>query len=151
MENWSVVHLIVLFPLLWCGVSFLLAHLSGWSRLAARFRTADEPKGRPLFMQPGRIGMVRYTRCLTLHLAEGGMYLAVFPLCRPGHPRLFIPWAEFNNLRQTRSMFFDCVEATIGRPPITKVLLPPNVFPPELLKELRRDEKAVGELKKTQS
>ena len=140
MEDWNTVRFIVSLPLLWYGVSFLLAHLSGWSRLATRFRAADAPRGRSLFMQPGQVGMVRYTSCLTLHLAEGGMYLAVFPLYRLGHPRLFIPWAEFHDLRQTRRMFFDFVEATIGRPPITKVLLRPHVFPPELLRELGRDE-----------
>ena len=133
MENGITIGFLVLFPILWCGVSFMLAQISGWSRLAARFRTADAPEGRALFMQPGRIGAVRYSSCLTVHVAERGMYLAVFPLWRVGHPRLFIPWAEFHNLRRTRSMFCDFVEAAVGRPPIATVLLRPCVFPQERL------------------
>lgn len=130
---------LVLFPLLWCGVSFLLAYLGGWARLAARFRAVDAPSGKRLVMQPGQIGMVRYSSCLTLHLAEDGLYMAVFPLWRIGHPCLFIPWNEFHNLRRTKSLFVDFVKASIGSPPITTVVLRPRVFPPEFLaSELER-------------
>jgi hypothetical protein len=133
MENCSAVGFLVSFPLLWCGVSFMLARIGGWSSLAARYRTDNRPEGKAFYMQGGRIGMVIYSACLTIHVTEGGMYLAVFPLYRIGHPCLFIPWTEFNNLRQTRSMFCDFVQASVGKPRIAKVLLRPCVFPPEFL------------------
>lgn len=130
---WDSIGFLVLFLSLWCVGCFLFAHVSGWARLAAHFRTTNAPEGRRLSMQTGWIGMIHYTGCLIVHVAEGGMYLETFPLWRIGHPRLFIPWTEFNNLRQTKRLSLDLVEASIGRPPIVRVLLQPHIFPPELL------------------
>jgi hypothetical protein len=85
-------------------------------------------------MQSGRLGMVNYGSCLTIHVSEAGMFLAVFPLFRPGHPRLFIPWSEFTNFRKKKIMFWRLIEASIGTPLIATLLLRPGIIPVEVLK-----------------
>jgi hypothetical protein len=37
--------------------------------------------------------MVSYNNCLTIGVTDEGLYLAVFPLFRPGHPPLLIDWS----------------------------------------------------------
>ena len=128
IEKWLPVGVLVLLPLFWCFVSFLLAH-GGWSAMAARFRTAERPQGKVFRMQSGRIGAIDYRSCLTVHVSEAGMFLAVFPLFRLGNPPMFIPWSEFHNVREKKLLFWRFVEAPIGTPPIARLLLRPGVIP----------------------
>lgn len=133
MERWFPIGFLVLFPVLWCSVSTMLGHIGGWSALAEHYRTAERPRGKAFFMQSGRVGIVNYGSCLTIHVNEAGMFLAVLSLFRLGHPPLFIPWSEFNNCRETKMMFFRFIEASIGTPPIARLRLRPGILPIEAL------------------
>jgi hypothetical protein len=133
MENLLRLGFILLFAAFGCGVCWLLATIGGWTALASHFRSAEPPQGKAFSMQSGRVGIVDYGSCLNIRVNEAGMYLAVFPLFRVGHPPLFIPWSEFGAC-QTRSKFFwTFVEVSIGKPYIARLCLPPRVFPAEIL------------------
>lgn len=129
MEKWLPFAFPVLFPIFWCFICFLLAHLGGWSALAARFRTTELPQGKMFSMQSAQVGNINYSSCLKFHVNDSGIFLAVFPLFRVGHPPLFIPWPEFNNFREKKILFWRFVEASVGTPPIARILLPRTVFP----------------------
>ena len=42
----------------------------------------------------GSVHLARYNGVLTVGVNPAGLYLAVMPLFRPGHPPLFIPWPD---------------------------------------------------------
>lgn len=86
---------IVVFPLLWCGICLLLSRLGGWGELAAVY-PAREPVTGPAngFAAALFRWSVRYKGCLTFTAAPAGLHLAVWPIFRPGHPPLLIPWRE---------------------------------------------------------
>jgi hypothetical protein len=58
--------------------------------------------------------MMNYNRCLTVGANEQGLYLAMNPLFRLGHPTLFIPWNEISVQAQKR-LFFDGTRFQLGR------------------------------------
>jgi hypothetical protein len=85
--------LVVLFPVAWCLVLALLAAIGGWRALATQFRTEEPaPPGRQ-WLVSGSLGWVDYRSSLVLGHSDAGLYLAAFPLFRPFHPPLLIPWA----------------------------------------------------------
>ena len=92
-------------------------------------------------MQSGKVGVVNYRSCLTIRVAEDGLFLAVFPLFRAGHPPLFIPWSEFTMLRQKKILFWRFAEVSVGIPVIAKLLLPLGVFPVEFVQAKRLADK----------
>lgn len=87
-----------LFPVffigMWVFVLLLVAMLGGWSRLAEYYRTQTRFEGQTWRFRSGRFGWAGYNGCLTLGANHEGLYLAVFPLFRVGHPPLFIPWYD---------------------------------------------------------
>jgi hypothetical protein len=87
-----------LFPVffigLWAFVLFLVALLSGWSRLAQAYQAHTRFEGEIWRFRTGHFGWARYNGCLTVGANYEGLYLAVFPLFRIGHPPLFIPWYD---------------------------------------------------------
>ena len=58
--------------------------------------------------------MVGYNRCLTVGATEQGLYLAMNPLFRLGHPALFIPWSEVSVTTQ-KLLFFPGTRFQLGR------------------------------------
>jgi hypothetical protein len=56
----------------------------------------------------------RYRSCMTLGANARGLYLAVLPLFRIGHPPLFIPWTDVSVARHD-SMLLSCLEFRFRR------------------------------------
>jgi hypothetical protein len=98
---WLVVLFLIFFAAVWTFALVAVARMGGWSRLAARYRCREpfegfrirfgsgEMRGGPFWGLP-----CNYGGCLALGANVQGLYLAVFPLFRPGHPPLFIPWQD---------------------------------------------------------
>lgn len=122
-----------LFPFIfaggWCFVMLLLSRLGGWHRLAERFPGRDrQPSGRRFSMQSGRVGLVNYSSCLTIHTSAEGLHLAVWPLFRLGHPPLFIPWDEIHQARLKRLLWFRWVLFEVGTPKVATLQLSEKIF-----------------------
>ena len=99
---WLVVPALV--AVLWIGVMHLAAWIGGWSRLADAYQFRGPFDGyRKRFVSGELTGYLpcNYGGCLTLGANPLGLYVAVVPPLRPGHPPLFIPWSD--------------ITATIGR------------------------------------
>ncbi|HEY1380157.1 MAG TPA: hypothetical protein VGF55_25370 [Gemmataceae bacterium] len=98
--TWLLALLPALFAVLWCGVLLLIGRMGGWSRLAAAYRHDGRFDGYRTRFASGELrgpllGLpCNYGGCLTLGSNPDGLYLAVLPLFRPGHPPLFIPWQD---------------------------------------------------------
>ena len=86
--------LAVLFPLFWCGILLLLAHLGGWARIATEYRLWDSFEGSRWWFQSGQFGWTNYGSCLTVGAGPRGLYFSVLFPFRPGHPPILVPWDD---------------------------------------------------------
>lgn len=104
--------LFLLWLAIWSGVTSGMAYLSGWPRLAGRFRAIRDVEGERFRFVSGSIGSpkwlpVRYRRCLFLTVADDGLFISVFFLFRAFSPPLFIPWSAVETLGEKRIWIID--------------------------------------------
>lgn len=91
--GWPVV-VPVAFVVWWCFVVWLVGSVFGWGRLASRYPARESFPGTPHRFKSGKVGLANYSGVLTVGASADGLYLAVLFPFRPGHPPLFIPWAD---------------------------------------------------------
>ena len=96
LPTWTLLIPVLLFPVVLVGLLTLIAHMSGWSRLATAYAhpgrfegfrkcvVLAQLRGGWFFGLPSEYGG------LTMGSNPQGLYLAVFLLFRPSHPALFI-------------------------------------------------------------
>jgi len=114
---WFSVFFPVFFVAGWLLVSFLLAALGGWESLAKHYATSAPFTGRCFRFRSAQFGShVNYGGCLTFGSATWGLYLAVLPLFRVGHPPLLIPWSDVS-AREARTWFSAAVELSLAKVP----------------------------------
>jgi hypothetical protein len=106
MKAPAVLLIALLFLLLWIGVITGIGFLSGWQRLATRYRAEREFHGKRWRFQSGRMrwGM-GYNNCLTAGADGLGLYLSLLFLFRAGHPPLFVRWQDLN-VAPVKGLFF---------------------------------------------
>jgi hypothetical protein len=68
------------------------------------------------------MGVVRYNGALTVGVNAAGMYLAMLPLFRLGHPPLFIPWSDIT-VSSTRRFLADFIVFEFRQTPGVSILL----------------------------
>ncbi|NNB98912.1 hypothetical protein HJC10_18115 [Corallococcus exiguus] len=96
---------LALFPVMFVIVSYVLASMGGWRRLARDYRL-DKGGGFPCSsFTSGEVGGVEYRGCLTVGGDTRGLYLAVLLPFRLGHPPLCIPWADVRDRVHERRFF----------------------------------------------
>jgi hypothetical protein len=113
----------VFFIAMWAFVLFLLALLGGWSHLAQYYQTQTTFNGQIWRFRSGRLGWVGYNGCLTLGANDEGLYLAVFPFFRIGHPPLFIPWYDIT-IAETKGFLSSYLEFNFTRVPSVRLRIP---------------------------
>ncbi len=105
-------HFVLLFPALFLGVwalaSLIISSISGWSMLAGRFRSCQQPSGDtrtagPLFYVIYLRLWTHYSSVVRITAANDALYLSVLFLFRIGHPPLRIPW---NEIRFSTTTYF---------------------------------------------
>jgi hypothetical protein len=136
-----------LYFLLWIPFAALLlcwvlASVSGWTRLAAEYRADQTVTAEPsvadersvaakpsvaaerAHMRTGRIGPINYHSVLSFSCTNDGLRISIaFPL-RIAHPPLFIPWTEFHQVTADNKLYSNRIKACIGNPAIVRVVLP---------------------------
>ncbi|MCB9076221.1 MAG: hypothetical protein H6631_01365 [Anaerolineaceae bacterium] len=108
---------------MWCAVVFLLAVIGGWSRLAPYYQARSPFEGKKWGFRSGRMGMTNYNGVLTIGVNDYGLYLAVFPLFRVGHPPLFIPWYDITTSK-SKKFFVSYLDFTFARMPSVTFRVP---------------------------
>lgn len=124
MIDLGAVHFVVLIPVAWCFLSWLLAHLSGWSLLAKQYSASEPVDGESARMRSGRLGVINYHSCLSFRANDDGLRIAAPFFLRLGHAPLFIPWDEFHQVTGDPLLYSHKVRAVIGRPTLVRVILP---------------------------
>ena len=92
--------------ILWAGIGVVVSLVSGWRSLAERYRTEREFPEHKRRMQSAqmRVG-ANYNNILTLASDAEGLYMGLTINMFPGHPRLFIPWADVVTEEPRRYLF----------------------------------------------
>ena len=115
------------FPAIWCFVLFILSNVGSWRRLAQSYRTSEPISGTVLRWQSAKIGWVNFNRALTICILDEGLRLSLPFIFRLGHPPLLIPWSDFRDVRSKKVLLITFLEASVGEPVITKLLLPTTI------------------------
>jgi hypothetical protein len=121
----------VLFPLifasLWLTVTAILAVLSGWLRLMAKFpNQAVEPTLR-IRRQSGSMGLgVSMRGILTLAVCPTGLRVGIMRVFGPFCRDFFVPWEE---IRVTRKivLFWPVAKLQFGSPAVGTLTIPAHV------------------------
>ena len=136
--NWlftNPLFFVIYFIALWALVSYLVGLLSGWIALSRRFRDSGAFYSYQWPFQSVRMRTLwgNYNNCASFGADEAGLYMAVFPLFRIGHPPLFIPWSEIRVLSGNRGLIFKKRKLLLGRHELIPLLV--SVSLTEKLKE----------------
>ncbi len=98
---------------LFLGISLVLSHVSGWGKLAIRYRRTGPVEGTTWSFQSVQFGkgfyQGHYGSCITVVANSEGLGLSVLPLFRPGHPPLFIPWSDICVQQKKQFLVFNRV------------------------------------------
>jgi hypothetical protein len=102
---------------LWLSISALLAYVSGWRSLAARFASEAGMEGERFRFRSANIGYgfmgVNYGSCLFSIVGRDALALWVFFIFGFMQPRLIIPWAQVKECRWTRFWLVPALEIRI--------------------------------------
>jgi hypothetical protein len=125
---WEAYLSIALLPGFFAGLFVAIGKLSGWSRLAERYRADREPEDGVCFRgQFFRIGWCDYNGCTTIRVSPDGIYLAVWPIF-VGHPPLLIPWSVVRLVAEQKGRWFAFATIEIEEPAIARLRLPLQVI-----------------------
>lgn len=116
--------IIIGIPLFWCFVIWLISIISGWQRLAQRYRATQPAMGKKWFSQYGFVNGARYGNILNLTTNEEGIFLEAIPLFSFNHARLFIPWRDLHNPTPVTFRYRDFYQVEIGNPATDTLRLP---------------------------
>ena len=98
---------IVVFPLFWMGVVWLVSRMSGWAALASQYPAKAQPTGDLFHMRSGRLRFFsNYSHCLTVAVSSDGIYLKPLFFFRAGHDPVFLPWSAIEAARSSGKSFF---------------------------------------------
>ena len=124
-ESFSVPTHILLFIILWIGVCKILSAIGGWRMLAWHYRSNSDFDGQKLwFKSAGLRRWINYNNCITVGANKYGLYLAILPIFRIGHPPLFFPWQDISTEVGSRRFFGNFVKFTFDKQPEVPVLFP---------------------------
>jgi len=85
----------IFFVVMWVITSFIISKITGWSRLAEKYRTRRKPKSKLLLAVQVHWGSTYMAgNIYTIGCNTEGMYLGVLFPFRVGHPPLLIPWHD---------------------------------------------------------
>lgn len=118
---------LVVFPVIWCGVVWLVGRF-GWHTLAAAYATDAPATGETFRFQSGRVGASSYSGVLTVSIEPDGLRLDVMALYRPGHPPVLIPWDEVLDITPRKGLFGTAYALTPAAPDAVTVTLPERVI-----------------------
>jgi hypothetical protein len=92
---WVLVLLVLAAGTLWVVLlANFTSYLSGWWRLSRHYRHRGHFDGTRRRFRSVSFGWSNYNGAVTVGTNSEGLYLAMFLLFRPGHPPLFVPWAD---------------------------------------------------------
>ena len=134
MDTTMLVLLIVAGVLLLAGfvvglvflVLFLVKSLGGttggWGKLAEVYGSNKPPTGQITKGETIQVGAVTYKRCVTLGVADEGLYVSIW------RKTALIPWTEFKGIGQATLYWQKVPMLTVGDPPVATMTVPLQTF-----------------------
>lgn len=117
-EPFFVSAYILIFIVLWMGFCKPISVFGGWQALSRDYRANSPFDGRKLWLKS--VGMrrwINYNNCIILGVNKFGLYIAVLPILRIGHPPLLIPWTDISTEAVTRRLLPDLVKFKFTKQP----------------------------------
>ena len=125
LESFSVPTHILFFIILWIGVCKILSAIGGWRMLAQHYRSNSDFDGQKMrFKSAGLRRWTNYNNCITVGANKYGLYMAILPIFRIGHPPLFFPWQDISTEAGNRRFFGNFVKFTFIKQPEIPVVFP---------------------------
>jgi hypothetical protein len=130
MGNDGSLYFLLLIPAAAFLLCWVLASVSGWTRLTAQYREKQHSgksrsaENERAHMRTARIGAINYHSVLSFTCTDDGLRISVFFLLRVGHPPLFIPWTDFHQVVPDNRLYSNRIKASIGNPTLARVVLP---------------------------
>lgn len=94
----------------------------GWGKLAEVYGTNNPPTGQITKGETIQVGAVTYKRCVTLGVADEGLYVSIW------RKTALIPWTEFKSVGQATLYWQKVPVLTVGDPPVATMAVPPQTF-----------------------
>ena len=94
----------------------------GWGKLAEVYGTNKPPTGQITKGETIQVGAVTYKRCVTLGVADEGLYVSIW------RKTALIPWTEFKGIGQATLYWQKVPMLTVGDPPVATMTVPVQVF-----------------------
>ena len=89
----AVAAFLVVFPLFWMGIVWLIGKIGGWSTLFAQFPATEAPKGKAFGWRSVRLDFFgSYSHSMNVTVSGDGIHMEPVAFFRFGHPPVFIPW-----------------------------------------------------------
>lgn len=107
---------LVVFPLFWMAIVFLISRMTGWARMARRFGVSSDRKfsGEGFGWSSAQFNLLGgYSNCLDIVVSRHGIYIRPVWLFRIGHEPLLIPWAAIAGIEVGRRMFLTIAKVAI--------------------------------------
>lgn len=99
--------------------------MGGWRMLAWDYRSNSAFNGRKLwFRSAGLRRWANYNNCITVGVNKYGLYVAVLPIFRIGHPPLFFPWQDISTQEGSRRFFGGFVKFTFAKQSEVPLIFP---------------------------
>ena len=114
---------LVLFPLIFGGVVWLIAIIGGWKNLEQHYLSevnAREVRGKHLNINRLDLGLFRqsYVNVISLIATDDGLFISqIFPFGWIHRP-LMIPWEEFKGAEEKHRLLGRMVKLIIGDPKV---------------------------------
>lgn len=119
---------LIIFPLFWIAVVWLISLFAGWRKLVARYLATLPRDGKFLGGQTVLVNHSRYRNTMDVVTNPVGLWMQPMWLFRAGHAPLFIPWSELSNPRPTAHRGQQLVRLDVGMPPVATMALPSAVL-----------------------
>ena len=113
----AILAFVIVFPLFWSVIVFLLSRLGGWGSMAEAY-PSREPRSAQCFSLQSAIlrFTTNYRGVLKICADEEGVYFSVLFLFRPGHTPFFVPWEEISGTKKNY-FIINMVELRFQRTP----------------------------------
>ena len=119
---------VVIFPLFWCLVVWMLSRMSGWHGLARHYASGDrQVTGDRHTGVTGMVGGVSYRHVLTVHFTADGFFIEPMALFKIGQPRLFIPWSDVTRSGSVNVLWWRATRLAVGHPVVATISLPADL------------------------
>ena len=110
----AIAGFLVVFPLFWMGIVYLISRVGGWARLAERYAAQGPATGDAFRMCTARLSHLgNYRNSLNLTVSGSGIHLQPLFIFSTGHDPLFIPWNAVTDLKKRKMLFFTSAQLSV--------------------------------------